>query len=169
MAPLPDAVAQFLAHYHEKRPSETTAPAPAFPIDPSDSVIEAFNRAHSVPAILESNGYRRIGKRWLAPQSESGLPGVVILDGRAFSHHGSDPLADGHSHDAFDLFTMFEHQGDVRAAARAAAESLGIAHRPKVNTSIEVLAEPVREWSPNRRASQLGRWRAQFDHAMGRI
>jgi hypothetical protein len=44
-----------------------------------------------------------------------------------YSHHGSDPLADGHAHDAFDLFRILDHGGDARAAVKAAVEALGMA------------------------------------------
>ena len=36
------------------------------------------------------------------------------------------PFGDGRAHDAFDLFTHLEHNGDVRRAVRAAAEALGL-------------------------------------------
>lgn len=91
------------------------------------SVIAAYNGAHTAPEILESHGYTRAGKnRWRSPNGH-GMAGVVVLpSGRAFCHHTSDPLGDGRAHDAFDLFTHFDHGGDVRAATRAAAELLGM-------------------------------------------
>jgi hypothetical protein len=104
------------------------APSPAS----TDSVIAAFNAAHSVTEMLAEYGYkRRRGPRprFLAPESTSGLAGVVILEDRAYSHHATDVLADGHAHDAFDLFRIFEHEGDLTAAVRAAAEVLGIGRR----------------------------------------
>ncbi|MFP3335772.1 hypothetical protein SB761_34290, partial [Pseudomonas sp. SIMBA_064] len=64
--------------------------------------------------------------KWLCPQSSSGLPGVSITDDRLYSHHTSDPLANGHKNDAFDVFCILVHNGDQRAATRAAAQILGI-------------------------------------------
>lgn len=89
-------------------------------------MIAAFNRAHSVEDLLKEHGYTPKGKRWLSPTSSTELAGVVILDGKAFFHHASDPLADGHTHDAFDLFRVLDHGGDTRAAIKAAAEGLGM-------------------------------------------
>ena len=78
-------------------------------------------------AILERNGYERRGNRFLAPDSTTGIPGVHIFEnGRCYSHHANDPLNDGHCHDAFDVFRILEHGGDIKAAVKAAAEILGI-------------------------------------------
>jgi hypothetical protein len=95
-------------------------------------VIDKFNELNEVGAILARNGYEMRGPRYLAPDSTTGEPGVYIFSdtGRCFSHHGNDPLNDGHSHDPFSVFTILEHGGDVRAAVKAAAEILGI-ERPK--------------------------------------
>lgn len=93
------------------------------------SVIDAFNAAHDVAAILESHGYKPAGRdRWVWPQSTTGEPGVVKLpdSARIFSHHGADPLAGEHSHDAFSAWCMLAHGGDMRAAVREAARILGM-------------------------------------------
>lgn len=96
-----------------------------------ESVIAAFNEAHSVRPILESFGYLKAGPRYISPHSSSGTPGVVILpktQGRlVYVHHASDPLSDGHSHDAFSLWCHLEHSGDVSKAVRTAARILDIA------------------------------------------
>jgi putative DNA primase/helicase len=65
------------------------------------SIIAAYNQAHDVRELLGAHGYKPKGKqRWLAPGSESGMPGVRLLgDGRVYSSHASDPLNDGHAHD----------------------------------------------------------------------
>lgn len=93
------------------------------------SPIAAFNDAHDVRSILKAHGYRESGKKFVAPTSQSGMPGVVILQGddgreRAFSHHSNDPMADGLAHDAFDLFCILDHGGDEWAAIQAAAKLL---------------------------------------------
>jgi putative DNA primase/helicase len=67
-------------------------------------VIGTFNRANDLTALLQRHGYLKKGRRYLAPGSSTSIPGVVILEDKCFSHHGSDPLADGHAHDAFDVF-----------------------------------------------------------------
>lgn len=89
-------------------------------------VIGKFNQAHRCEDLLTKYGYRRKGKRWLAPNSSTNIPGVVILGDRVYSHHASDELNNGHAHDAFSLYVTLEHHGDIREAVRLAAESLGI-------------------------------------------
>jgi len=96
--------------------------------DGADSgVIGTFNERFEVSAILERNRYEKRGSRFLAPDSTTGLPGVHIFDnGRCYSHHANDPLNDDHAHDAFDVFRLLEHGGDLRAAVKAAAGILGM-------------------------------------------
>lgn len=95
------------------------------------SVIQAFNQAHDIGAILERQGYILKGnKRWLYPGSTTGMPGVRLLPDstpeRVYSSHGGDPLADGHAQDAFDCFRILRHDGDNKAAVRDAARMLGM-------------------------------------------
>lgn len=89
-------------------------------------VIALFNQAHDIATLIEAYGYERRGDKWLCPQSSSGLAGVSIIDDKLFSHHSSDPLANGHKNDAFDVFCILVHGGDQRAATKAAAQILGI-------------------------------------------
>ncbi|SEI99418.1 putative DNA primase/helicase [Azotobacter beijerinckii] len=91
-----------------------------------ESVIEAFCRAHEVESLLERHGYKRRGKKWLYAASSTGLPGITVTEGRVYSHHAADPLANGHQNDAFDVFCLLEHGGDVSAATKAAARVLGL-------------------------------------------
>lgn len=97
-------------------------------MDGQVSVIQSFNDAHDVAAILTRHGYKpdRAGKRFLCPASTSGLHGVVLLDDglKCFSHHSNDPLADGKAHDAFDVFAILAHGGDDVAAIKAAGALL---------------------------------------------
>lgn len=107
-------------------PMRAASPARA-PVGDQPSVIEAFNRAQDVESLLKAHGYERRGRKWLCPQSSTGLPGVTISDeGRVYSHHGSDPLANGHMNDPFDVFCILEHNGDTSAAIKAAAKMLGL-------------------------------------------
>lgn len=102
-------------------------------------VIDSFNEAHDLRAILRTHGYREIGGRFLSPFSQSGMAGTVILtagDGkeRAYSHGTSDVLSvaisDGKriAHDCFSCFAILEHQGDVNAAILAAARLINVGH-----------------------------------------
>jgi hypothetical protein len=93
-----------------------------------NGVIGAFNGFYDVGTILSRNKYQPRGNRYLAPDSTTGEPGVYIFEdtGRCYSHHGNDPLNDGHAHNPFSVFCILEHGGDVKAAVKAAAAELGI-------------------------------------------
>jgi hypothetical protein len=103
-----------------------------------DSIIEAFNQAASVGWVrqqLEAAGYKFAGRkgqglRFIAPGSESGTPGVNVFKGGrgdvvAYSHHGAhDPLSHRLT-DAFGMYAMFQHAGDLKAAAKTLAADAG--------------------------------------------
>lgn len=147
-AGLPELPAQLLAIWQGwdeyKSQAESICPwrpkpaAPARPVQPKPRTVSAaagqplpevipeFNRCHDIAALIEAHGYKRMDGKWLCPQSSSGEPGVTITDGKLYSHHTSDPLANGHKNDAFDVFKILEHDGDQRAAIKAAAQILGI-------------------------------------------
>ncbi|MDH0042371.1 DUF5906 domain-containing protein [Pseudomonas juntendi] len=111
----------------ESRPVAASRPPAARSGDRLPEVIPEFNRIHDIAMMIEAHGYKRVGSKWLCPQSSSGLPGVTITDDKKlYSHHTSDPLANGHKNDAFDVFRILMHNGDQRAATRAAAQILGI-------------------------------------------
>lgn len=111
------------------RPTPAFRPPPR-PRQPGDrtSVIDAFNAAHEITDLLTRYGYRRTGaNRYLSPNSSSGLAGVVVFDdGKAFSHHASDPFDSAHAFDAFDLWCQYEHGGDMSKAVSDAGQFLGI-------------------------------------------
>jgi hypothetical protein len=46
--------------------------------------------------------------------------------GRAICRQSGDPLTSDHSHDAFDVYRLLNHQGDFPFAVEAAAKILGI-------------------------------------------
>jgi len=90
--------------------------------------IEAFRQSYPVDLALERYGYYRRGKKYLSPLSESGKPGVTVLDNKWYSHHSSDagigqPGKDGGTWgDAFDLFVYYEHGGDFNQAVKVAGQ-----------------------------------------------
>ena len=88
------------------------------PLSGRESVIEAFNREHPVEEILEASGYKQRGKKWVSPNSHSGQAGVIVRNGKAYSHH-SDALGDHFWHDPFDLYAKLQHGGDKRLAAQS--------------------------------------------------
>jgi len=108
------------------RPMAKPSTATARSGDRLPEVIPEFNRIHDIATMIEAHGYKRVDGKWLSPHSSSGLPGVTITEGKLYSHHTSDPLANGHKNDAFDVFCILEHDGDQKAATRAAARILGI-------------------------------------------
>jgi len=91
------------------------------------SVIDEFNRCHDVQEMLRAHGYTKRGSKWLYPQSSTGLPGITVSDdGKVYSHHAADPLANGHQNDAFEVFCLLEHGGDQSKAVKEAARMLGM-------------------------------------------
>lgn len=92
-------------------------------------VANAFDEQADIQETLLKYGYKRCGKRYLSPHSETKLPGVHIMENKCWIHHASDPLCSedtGCPVSPFDLFTQYEHNGDYRASTKAAARLLGI-------------------------------------------
>lgn len=112
----PFDVAKICADYQNKQsPVNESIPTIAPVANLSANPIEAFNANFSVQDVLERNGYKRIGKRYLHPNSSSKVAGVRILAGGAYSD-SNDVLNDGRCHDAFDCFRLLECGGDMKAA-----------------------------------------------------
>lgn len=86
------------------------------------SPIDEFNKSHPLKDYLLELGYKKFGEKYLHPKSTTGEPGVAILEGRYFSHHGCDPLGDEHPHDSFDLFVVHKCNGDRDHALKKAGE-----------------------------------------------
>ena len=124
-----------------------------------NNVIGAYNRAASVEDLLSQAGYRLKGKRWLAPSSSTKIPGVVVFNDqdhvKCYSHHGSDPLADGYAHDAFDLLCTLQHNGDMRSALDEAAKVAGVdRHAPKREADITIDLAAAMEAQERRRKAR---------------
>lgn len=111
-------------------PKAKAAPAKpkrsAAPVGNRPSVIDEFNLCHDVTELLRAHGYVKKGSKWLFSGSSTGLPGITVDEGRVYSHHAADPLANGHRNDAFEVYCLLEHGGDTSAAVKAAAKMLGI-------------------------------------------
>ncbi len=113
------------------------------------SVIDAFNAAHPLEALLEAHGYTKGSSgRYIRPGGKS--ESVSVKDGRSCHWSSNDPLNDGRGkggcgcHDAFDLFSYFEHGGDVRNAVKAAAELLGM-RSPKAQATGKAKPESAKQ------------------------
>jgi hypothetical protein len=111
---------------------EFQPPRKVRPQNDRTSVIDAFNDAHDMHELLVRFGHKPTRRgRYLSPNSSSGLAGVVLFDdGRAYSHHASDPWDSAHTFDAFDLWCHYEHMGDVSKAVKDAAGFLNITSDP---------------------------------------
>lgn len=91
------------------------------------SPIRAYNKAYPLEQCLEYHGYKKIGNKWLSPNSQSGKAGVTIKNNRWISSHTSDANIgrqnkNNNSGDAFDLFCYYEHNKDHRQATKAAGD-----------------------------------------------
>jgi hypothetical protein len=91
------------------------------------SPINAYTAEFSNEQSFSIYGYKRVGLKWLSPNSESGNAGVTVKGDKWFSSHGSDadigrPCTGGVMGDSFDLFTWYEHGGDRNAAIKAAGD-----------------------------------------------
>lgn len=104
---------------------------------PGGNVINVFNQHYSVADLLVEFGYKEMNGRYLSPNQKSGMAGTTLNeDGQVCFIHSDADIQQGigieiagkscNFADAFDLFTHYEHQGDQRAAVKAAAELLGM-------------------------------------------
>ncbi|MEP1353260.1 MAG: AAA family ATPase [Tateyamaria sp.] len=114
----------------QKRLSERAAPSkPPRDYGEGESVIEQYKAAVPIALALEEAGFTRCEPdRYLSPNSTSKKPGVTVdrEANQAFSHHGSDDHINGeHRFDSFNLLAL-NHNGDLSAAAKEAAEWLGL-------------------------------------------
>lgn len=106
------------------------------------SIIGLVNDAYDWPDLLESFGYKRKGlNAWVAPESQSGMPGTHLLTSstnskqRLFSHHANDPIG-GQLVDKLDFIAIRSYGSDrVKALADIAKT-----HFPTV------YAHNLREW-----------------------
>lgn len=120
----------------ERETKSQPRPAPSG----GESVINAFNRATSIESILEKHGYSVKGTRAIRPGGEH--LSITIRDGKSFHHNTSDPLSDSYWRDAFSVFCQLDHGGDVKAAVRAAAESLGLQSEPRRQRAASPASQP---------------------------
>ncbi len=107
------------AKVHQKKKNTKTL------TDSSDNeFITTFNNDHDTREMLIEQGYIESNDRLIAPSSTSGVAGVIFFDDNAvYSHHSVDDwLADGSSHDAFDIYAHYEFNGDKKQAYASLVE-----------------------------------------------
>ncbi|ELV08589.1 Hypothetical protein F387_01190 [Wohlfahrtiimonas chitiniclastica SH04] len=95
----------------------------------NNGIIDLINQSYDIESLLQSNGYIKRGKCWLAPNSTSGMAGVHIIDGkRVYSHHSNDPLSaakhDNHSLDVADVLCALHYHGDFSEMIKVEANNL---------------------------------------------
>lgn len=122
----PFDVERIYSEWLAKQPQQSTIKKSVAPIDRpklatdgatnTTDPIAAFNQAYSVHDVLIRNGYKQQGKRYLHPNSSSGIAGTRILENGLVYSDSNDELNDGKAHDAFDVFRLLECSGDYRAA-----------------------------------------------------
>lgn len=95
------------------------------------AVIEAYNKAHNIEAVLIQHGYKhRRGNEYVSPHSttaKDGGGGVTVFpnDNKCNIHSMSDPLYhDNAPRSPFDFFVYHTHNGDYTEALKAAAKLL---------------------------------------------
>jgi hypothetical protein len=117
------------------------------------SVIETFNQVHSITALLARYGYLQRGRKWSRPGKDDSLGVNVDEVGNVSFHwssndpmHKTNPTGRPLPVDPFDIYTHFEHNGDVKAAVKAAARELGLDAAP----ALEVLQPQTDGDAPER-------------------
>ncbi len=116
----------------ESLPEPVQAPARANK-QTGESVVQAYCDRYPIRQKIAEMGFKLIREnRYLPPESKSGVAGAKVLTGgrdgreRLYIHNTSHKLS-GRGLDSFDLYCEEEHNGDFKAAVRAAAELLGLA------------------------------------------
>lgn len=117
--------------------------------------VTVYNEAVPIESALIQYGSIKKGKKFLSPNSSSGIPGAIVKDGKVLSHHSSDagigrPAPGGGIYaDAFDLFCHFEHGGDYDRAVKAAGEMFTI-HDPIMGDVVSLTQFNQREYMRQR-------------------
>ncbi|MHA7809254.1 MAG: DUF3987 domain-containing protein [Marinobacter adhaerens] len=111
----------------------TPKPRPANVTSEQAGIIDKVNAAYEMEGELQARDYKRIGRRFLSPQSSTNEAGVIILEREgktvAYSHHGeTDPLSnlnhEGHALDMFDVLCVLDYGGDLSKAVKEEANKL---------------------------------------------
>lgn len=136
-------------------PAKTPAEAPRTAPEGSASVIAAWNARNPIRATLERYGYQREDDSTYTRPGEgaSGRDTRLLLNSRgvlcSYHHSSNDPAsAVEHLHEPFDLYTLYEHGGDVKAAVRAAAQELGMSSAPREANAATIKGKGERPEKP---------------------
>jgi hypothetical protein len=117
-----EAVAAEMAQQQAEKEAREAARATK-QVDPSKSLIHAFNEMFDIGELLHEAGYDEKDGKFRHPASQSGSFSANIKDGRVYTFSSADPLycEDG-AHDAFSVFTVLFADGDLNKALRMAGD-----------------------------------------------
>lgn len=109
----------------QEKPTPSTARKPSS----GGTIIQMIIDAYDLHQLLIAHGYKRVGRKYLSPNSQSKEPGISVLnrDGKQviYSHHSeSDPLATGKYCDVADVLCILEYGGDRGRMIREEASKL---------------------------------------------
>lgn len=113
--------------------------------------IEMWSDMQDLRSMLIKYGYTPAGSRLLSPDSSSGSPGIVILQGgkKFYSHGESDFFGSGGRktvHDAFDLLMHFEFNDDFKQAKEYILKDMGITNEMINNNRTKTFWAGTDDW-----------------------
>lgn len=113
--------------------------------------IDMWDNMQDLCSMLEQYGYKRIGQRYISPDSSSGSPGIVIMQGgrKFYSHGESDYFGSGPKktvHDAFDLLMHYEFNDEFKPAYEYILKDMGITKEMINNNRTRTFWEGTDDW-----------------------
>ncbi len=117
---IPPAIAQIINDLKAKRKVIYTRISESLEAQTNkvDSGIKLINDSVDIETLLKGYGYKRKGRKWISPNSNSNTAGMILFkNGRWFSHHASDSkigraVEGGVCGDVFDLITYYEYNNE---------------------------------------------------------
>lgn len=95
-----------------------------------ESVIDAFNRTHTITDLMTAYGYTKsYGDKWNRPDTKN--RGIQLHnDNTIYTHSDGGKLQGKRLYTAFGLYCVHEHGGDAKAAVKQAAADMGMVRKP---------------------------------------
>jgi putative DNA primase/helicase len=128
----------------------------------SADVIGSYNSNVTIDDILSRNGYQVCDARAIRPGGSHYSIFISKEKNRSFHHNTNDPLGDGYWHSPFDVFCLLEHQGNISAAVRTAAEMFGL-HCKTQKMNLTRIKMDFRTFASTIATSAMW-WMIQFRH-----
>lgn len=114
-----------------------------------DSVIDAYNAKYRLADLLTQYGYSYAGNnRYSRPGAQTEGVELFPNENNARIWSGNDPLHNGeHRCTPFTVMCVYDHNGDIRAAVKAAAAELGMLHEKKApSPAFSETIQAARTW-----------------------